>query len=221
MILYKLKLYALAINVERGTAILMCVCMLHVCTSQSEQDSLCEPVSKFLYFILTTCLVRNGLIVMKGPQPFEPWILMNVRFRHDGCVLYWICKISNIFGEDQSNIKEMATFLRKSRWQQQPSSIQLNVHFQHNVCILCWVGKIPIKFGENQSISIEIATVLRTSRWRQPPSWLLFASAFFDKTVRSIYDLQHSHQLWIGLIIKKWQKFIEIWDGGNRQLDFW
>ena len=50
-------------------------------------------------------------------------------FRHDSCVLYWICKVLIKFGEGWSNRKEMVVINRNSRWRRQPS---WKIHFRLN-----------------------------------------------------------------------------------------
>ena len=82
-------------------------------------------------------LVRIGPIVKKWQQFFlnsrrrqpSSWILINIRFWHDNCVLCPIRNVPTKFDQDWFTSKEMVAVIRKLRWRRQPS---WKIHFRLN-----------------------------------------------------------------------------------------
>ena len=82
------------------------------------------------YLILTTCSVRNGLIVMKMAtffrnsiwrQPPSLNLILVLISDSTSCIQHRIYNIPTKFGENRSNSKGMAKVFRNSRWRQPPS----------------------------------------------------------------------------------------------------
>ena len=96
----------------------------------------------------------------------------------------------------------------------------VNLHFLTIQCVPYQIRNIPTKFGAHWSNSKEMATTCRNLRWQRPPSWTLVnmhlkvTIAFFV-----IVSTFPSNLVRIGSIVKKWQQFLEIQDGGGSHLE--
>ena len=145
-------------------------------------------------------------------------------FGHNRCVLHQIRNIPTKIDEEWSNGEKMATVFRNSRCRQPPSWLWLLCYFWHIICVVHRIRNIPIKFGEDWSNIEELtATVFLNWRWRQPSSWILVKVLLCDMTYAfyiaiAIFPL---YLVRIDQIVKKWQRFFELQDGGSRHLDFW
>ena len=95
------------------------------------------------------------------------------------------------------------------------------MRFGYDIRVWGHVLNIPIKFGEDWSTSKEVATDFRNSRWRQPPS-LVLVKCFFNVTVAFYVGLSSfpPNLVRIGPIVRNWQLFLEIQDGGRCHLEF-
>ena len=74
--------------------------------------------------------------------------------------------------------------------------------------------------GEDSWKRKDMATVFRNLRWRRPLFWIMVIVHFFDITDAFCIGVATSppNLVRIGLIIKKWQQFFEIQDGGSRHV---
>jgi len=82
----------------------------------------------------------------------------------------WSRNISSKFGDDWSNIDEMATVFPKPRWRQPSSWMLVRMHWRRS-CVLNRNCKIFTKFSNNSSDNEEVAAGFRNWRWRRPPAW--------------------------------------------------
>jgi len=119
-------------------------------------------------------------------------------------------------------VKKWQLFFLNSRWRRPPSWICPNMHFRRHRFVPNRSPNVSINFGDDRSNSKNMAAVFRNPRWRQPPSWI-FETMLFR---RHRNDLNRSRNVFkiflkIGQIVKKWQQFFEIQDGGGRHLELW
>ena len=128
------------------------------------------------------------------------WILVNMHFGCNSCVLCQIFNIPTKFGEDRSNSNEMATDFRKSIGRPPPSWILINMHFWCNSCVLCQILNIPIKFGEVRSTCKGNGNQFSKFKMAAAAIMNFRKYAFLMQHLRSMSDSQHSNQIWWRLV---------------------
>ena len=101
------------------------------------------------------------------------FILINMHFSFESCVLCQILNIPIKFGEDWSDSREMATHFRNSRLWLPPSPILINMRFWSDGGVPCQNLIILVEFCGDWSNSKDVAIDFRSSSWRRPPSWVL------------------------------------------------
>jgi len=140
------------------------------------------------------------------------WVTFDVR----NVVLYQGLDNHTKFGGSWLNSHEITAFY----------GIQLGGYSCHLYCnnALLWHRcvsnhghNIPTKFGDIWSNGKEIEALLRKSRWRRLPCWILVTSAFRLHILVCIkVAIPQLNLALTSQIVKKWQTFSEIQDGGVR-----
>jgi len=96
------------------------------------------------------------------------------------------------------------------------------MHFMWHTCAPNRGHNMQTKFVDNRSNVKQIEMLLRKSRWRRPPCWIWVTRPFDSvcvfcfKVAISILNLALISQ-----IVKQWQTFFEIEDGGVSRFEFW